>query len=87
MATGATTFDPIKYKETTTQQWQTAAEAWHRWAPTLAAWLGPATEAMLDMAAVGTGTRVLDVAAGAGEQTLVAASRAGRVPGYGHRDH
>jgi hypothetical protein len=44
-------FDPVKYKETTKQQWQAAAEAWHRWGPTLAAWLGPATEIMLDMAA------------------------------------
>ena len=30
-----------------------AAEAWHRWGPTLEDWLGPATEAMLDMAGVG----------------------------------
>jgi SAM-dependent methyltransferase len=36
-----------------------------------------AAEAMLDMAAVGPGSRVLDVAAGAGEQTLVAARRVG----------
>ena len=47
------------------------------WGPTLHAWLGPATEAMLDMARVGPGSRVLDVAAGAGEQTIVAARRVG----------
>jgi SAM-dependent methyltransferase len=70
-------FDPVKYKETTKQQWQAAAEAWHRWGPTLAAWLGPATETMLDMAGIGPGSRVLDVAAGAGEQTLVTARRVG----------
>ncbi|MGH9767839.1 MAG: class I SAM-dependent methyltransferase [Blastocatellia bacterium] len=70
-------FDPIKYKETTRQQWQTAAEAWSHWSPTLAAWLGPATEIMLDLAGVGSGSRVLDVAAGAGEQTLVTARRVG----------
>jgi hypothetical protein len=23
-------FDPISYKETTTKQWQEAADAWHR---------------------------------------------------------
>ncbi len=23
-------FDPVKYKETTREQWQTAAEPWHR---------------------------------------------------------
>jgi hypothetical protein len=25
-------FDPVKYKETTREQWQTAAEPWYRWA-------------------------------------------------------
>lgn len=77
MTTETPKFDPAKYKETTKQQWQAAAEAWHRWGPTLAAWLGPATETMLDMAGVGAGSRVLDVAAGAGEQTLVTARRVG----------
>ena len=74
MATTAT-FDPIRYKETTRAQWQSAAEAWHRWGPTLSAWLGPATETMLDLAGVTSGSRVLDVAAGAGEQTITAARR------------
>lgn len=77
MTNSTPTFDPAKYKDTTTQQWQAAAEAWHRWAPTLAKWLGPSTETMLDMAGVGAGGRVLDVAAGAGEQTLTAARRVG----------
>lgn len=71
------TFDPDAYKRTTTDQWQTAAEPWHRWGPTLEAWLGAATETMLDMAGVGPGARVLDVAAGAGGQTLAAARRVG----------
>ncbi|MCM2326826.1 MAG: methyltransferase domain-containing protein [Lysobacter sp.] len=70
-------FDPDKFKATTRAQWQSAAEAWDRWGPLLARWLGPATETMLDMAAVGSGARVLDVAAGAGEQTLTAARRVG----------
>ena len=70
-------FDPIKYKQTTLQQWNTAAEAWHRWAPLLSRWLGPATETMLDMCEITRGSRVLDVAAGAGEQTLAVARRVG----------
>ncbi|HEX9962030.1 MAG TPA: methyltransferase domain-containing protein, partial [Pyrinomonadaceae bacterium] len=77
MAIESPKFDPVKYKDTTKQQWQVAAEAWHRWGQILAAWLGPATEIMLDMAGVGSGSRVLDVAAGAGEQTLVTANRVG----------
>ena len=71
------TFDPVQYKSTTRQQWEDAAEAWHRWAPVLETWLGPATEKMLDAAHVTTGSRVLDVAAGAGGQTLAAARRVG----------
>ena len=70
-------FDPIAYKSTTREQWQTTAEAWHRWGPTLEAWLGQATQAMLDMAGVMDGARVLDVAAGAGGQTIAAAQRVG----------
>ncbi|MDZ4103474.1 MAG: methyltransferase domain-containing protein [Hydrogenophaga sp.] len=70
-------FDAEKFRQTTRAQWENTAEAWNRWGPLLARWLGPATEAMLDMAAVGPGARVLDVAAGAGEQTLVAARRVG----------
>ncbi|HTR56380.1 MAG TPA: methyltransferase domain-containing protein [Kofleriaceae bacterium] len=73
----ATQFDPIQYKTTTRDQWDRAAEAWHRWGPTLGAWLGPATERMLDLAGVAPGQRVLDVAAGAGEQTQTIARRVG----------
>jgi len=70
-------FDPVKYKETTRQQWQAAARAWNDWGPLLRDWLGSATEIMLDMAEIRTGDRVLDVAAGAGDQTLKLAERVG----------
>ena len=70
-------FDAEQFRQATRAQWEAAAEAWHRWAPLLARWLGPATEAMLEMAAIGRGARVLDVAAGAGEQTLAVARRVG----------
>ncbi|MEJ1960324.1 MAG: methyltransferase domain-containing protein [Gammaproteobacteria bacterium] len=43
----------------------------------LESWLGAATEVMLDAARIGDGSRVLDVAAGAGGQTLAAARRVG----------
>ncbi len=72
-----TAFDPAAYKETTRLQWQEAAEAWRRWGPQLEAWLGEATELMLDLAEICQGARVLDVAAGAGGQTLKAARRVG----------
>jgi len=70
-------FDPEKYKHSTLQQWNNAAKAWHRWGPLLNRWLGPTTETMLDMCDIKTGSRVLDVAAGAGEQTIAVAKRIG----------
>jgi SAM-dependent methyltransferase len=70
-------FDPNQYKQTTRAQWESAAPAWDRWDATLADWLDPATEVMLNLAGVTRGATVLDVAAGAGGQTLNAARRVG----------
>lgn len=75
MTAGA--FDPQRYKETTREQWQQTADAWHRWDPFFEEWLGEATEQMLDLAHVGEGSRVLDIAAGSGGQTLASARRVG----------
>ena len=72
-----TTFDPAAYKDTTRLQWDEAAAAWHAWAPTLEEWLSEATTLMLDAAGIHTGSKVLDVAAGAGGQSLAAARRVG----------
>ena len=77
MASTPIQFDPVTYKRSTREQWQNAATAWHRWGQQLEAWLGEATEVMLDLAGVTAGSRVLDVAAGAGGQTLAAARRVG----------
>jgi SAM-dependent methyltransferase len=77
VAAGTPVFDAAKYKETTRDQWQTAAQAWHRWGPTLHKWLGSSTEKMLDLAHVKSGQRILDIAAGAGEQSITAAMRVG----------
>jgi SAM-dependent methyltransferase len=74
-----TTFDPVSYKETTRVQWQDAAEAWHRWDPVFDRWLGPATELMLDLAGIQEGTRVIDIAAGSGGQSIAAARRGATV--------
>jgi SAM-dependent methyltransferase len=77
MTSTPSAFDADRFKTTTRAQWQDAADAWHRWGHLLNRWLGPATEQMLDMGGVTAGGRVLDVAAGAGEQTLTAARRVG----------
>jgi ubiquinone/menaquinone biosynthesis C-methylase UbiE len=70
-------FDPVAFKQTTRAQWETAADAWNRWGSFIGRWLAPATEKMLDLAAVREGAHVVDVAAGAGEQTITAARRVG----------
>jgi ubiquinone/menaquinone biosynthesis C-methylase UbiE len=58
-------------------QWEGAAPGWARWEATIATWMEPATEAMLAMAGVDAGARVLDLASGAGSQTLRAAEAVG----------
>jgi SAM-dependent methyltransferase len=75
--TTARQFNPVAYKETTREQWDSAAEAWDAWGPTLENWLDEATALMLDLARVGEGSKVLDVAAGAGGQSIAAARLVG----------
>jgi len=59
------------------KHWEGAAPGWAKWEATVAAWIEPATTAMLSMADVNPGARVLDLASGAGSQTLSAARRVG----------
>lgn len=70
-------FDSQGFKRATLQQWQTAAQGWNEHTPGIRQWLRAATDAMLGMAGVARGARVLDVAAGAGDQTLDIAERVG----------
>ncbi|CAH0167335.1 MULTISPECIES: class I SAM-dependent methyltransferase [unclassified Pedobacter] len=74
-------FDPVEYKKMTRRQWQATAEAWYRWSPTLNKWLGNTTEKMLALAGITNGQHILDIAAGAGEQSIMAANKVG-VSGY-----
>jgi ubiquinone/menaquinone biosynthesis C-methylase UbiE len=54
-----------------------AATGWKRGAAARGRALGPLTELMLDLAGVTVGCRVLDLGAGTGDQTLLAARRIG----------
>jgi ubiquinone/menaquinone biosynthesis C-methylase UbiE len=60
------------------------AEQWRRGAAQRDEIYGPAAELMLDLANLGAGSRVLDVAAGTGDQTLFAARRVACPAGRGH---
>ena len=57
--------------------WDEAAAGWDRHSPMLRTWLHGVTQQMLDACDIRPGARVLDVAAGAGEQTLDIAARVG----------
>jgi len=66
-----TTLTREQWERKETADWWSAAQARRRQI------YGAATEVMLDLAGVQAGRRVLDVAAGTGEQTLMAAHRVG----------
>lgn len=59
------------------QAWDEAAQGWNEHGALIRQWLGEATIAMLDGAHIGPGDKVLDVAAGAGDQTVDLARRVG----------
>ncbi len=75
-----TTSEPIDFdgfKRETRRRWDEAAAGWNDHTAHTRAWLRGATDAMLAMAGVREGVHVLDVAAGAGDQSLDAARRVG----------
>lgn len=58
-------------------QWENAAPGWAKWEKIFSQSVSEATDTMLDKAGVSVGKRVLDLASGAGNQTLAAATRVG----------
>ena len=65
-------------KDAIREQWNKQAKGWNDSGAVIRPWLHGATQAMLGMADIKAGSRVLDVAAGAGDQTLDIAERVGR---------
>jgi ubiquinone/menaquinone biosynthesis C-methylase UbiE len=70
-------FDQNAFKAATREMWDKHAKGWNDHSAQIRDWLREATDAMLAMAKVEVGARVLDVAAGAGDQTLDIAQRVG----------
>ena len=58
-------------------QWEKAAPGWAKWEDVISSGVDSATDKMLDMAGITFGHRVLDLASGAGSQTLITAKRVG----------
>ena len=69
--------DPNAFKASTRTHWNSCADGWDANSAIIREWLREATDAMLEMAQIRPGARVLDVAAGAGDQTLDIARRVG----------
>jgi len=69
--------DSQAFKAAVRTHWDAAARGWDGHSPAIRAWLRGSTDAMMAMAGVVPGARVLDVAAGAGDQTLDLAERVG----------
>ncbi len=57
--------------------WDSAAPGWAKWEQQLSAVLKEVTDTLIDSAGVGPGMRVLDVACGAGSQSIQTAKRVG----------
>jgi ubiquinone/menaquinone biosynthesis C-methylase UbiE len=64
-------------KDAVREQWDKSAKGWNDQSARIRGWLRAPTDAMLEMAEVRPGARVLDIAAGAGDQTLDIAERIG----------
>ncbi|MBP2313957.1 class I SAM-dependent methyltransferase [Azospirillum soli] len=58
-------------------RWTASADAWDRWADPMADLADKLNQPLLDAAGVTAGTRILDLASGAGEPALSAARRVG----------
>ena len=58
--------------------WESAASGWAKWGDKFSRNLQGATNTLLDHANISKGTHVLDLACGAGSQTILAAERVGK---------
>ncbi len=68
---------PVDQQSAIAQLWDQAASGWNEHTPLIRAWLQQATDALISCANIAEGMRVLDVAAGAGDQTLSLADKVG----------
>jgi len=73
--TGTATFDPARYKANIRTEWRDAAPGWRAWFEVLEAEDGgrAVSQTLVELARIGPGDAVLDVAAGYGEPGLTAA--------------
>ena len=72
-----TEFDPAAFKRRQMQDWDGVAAGWRKWWPWFESAAQHVSDRLIQLAAVGTGSQVLDVATGTGEPAVTAAAAVG----------
>jgi len=67
----------VEAKEKQHKSWTMVAPGWGKYDSLMRAWAAPVTERMIALAGIRTGSRVLDIACGAGEPALTVAETVG----------
>ncbi len=71
------TVDAERLKSEQKRDWDAAAAGWKKWWPVLERAAQPVSSRLVELAQIGAGARVLDVATGSGEPAVTAARRVG----------
>ncbi|BAV33640.1 methyltransferase type 11 [Sulfuricaulis limicola] len=69
--------DMVEAKKNQHKSWTMVAPGWGKYDPQMRTWAQPVTDRMIALAAIREGSRVLDIACGAGEPALTIAERVG----------
>jgi len=69
--------DKAEAKDKQHKSWTMVAPGWGKYDPLMRAWAQPVTDRMIALAGIREGSRVLDIACGAGEPALTVAERVG----------
>ena len=70
-------FDPDQYKAGQQKQWDSVSAGWGKWWPTIEGFSQPVSDRLMELANIGEGQMILDVATGIGEPAVTAAKRVG----------
>ena len=70
-------FDAGQYKAGQQKQWDSVADGWRKWWPTIEGFSQHVSDRFMELAGIGEGQAVLDVATGIGEPAVTAAKAVG----------
>lgn len=73
----STAFDPQKFKSAQRQGWDTVAEGWKKWWKTIEEGAQVVSDRLVELARIGEGSNVLDIATGIGEPAVTIARKVG----------